>query len=138
VPFNPDPELCEDEVYREKELQNLVKSHKKSKEDAKQEFDERKSGMMQTIEKENTKRMKKARRDARKEAKKALLNGDTTALPQNDTNKANEANQSDDDSNDDTTAQKAGPASEMASPALDIATEMASPALDIASEPNTN
>jgi hypothetical protein len=70
VPFNPDPEQIEDEEYREKELNKLVKGYKDGREKATEQFEERKETMMKETAVEEEKKLKKQRQKLKKRNRK--------------------------------------------------------------------
>lgn len=53
LPWDPEPEQVEDERWQEKELNNIVANYKKSREESKVLFDERKQEMMKKMKVNN-------------------------------------------------------------------------------------
>lgn len=70
VPYNPDPETIEDEVYQEKELQKLICNYKKSREQAKDQYDERKETMLKETAIAEENKLKKQRNKLKKKMNK--------------------------------------------------------------------
>jgi hypothetical protein len=85
LPWNPDPDTVEDEVYAEEELNNLMGAYKKNRRLAKENLEQRKdTGVKENMMEEN-KKTQRAERRSRKKGNKA---GDIIASEPIETNDA--------------------------------------------------
>lgn len=70
LPWDPDPEQCEDEKWKEKELNHIASKYKKAREQSKVMFEERKEEMMRKTALEEDNKLKKIRNRLKKKLKK--------------------------------------------------------------------
>jgi hypothetical protein len=69
LPWNPDPDDVQDQIYKEKELQDLMKAYKENQEKGKQEHHKRKDDLLKKSVQDERQRKQKERLRAKLKAK---------------------------------------------------------------------